>query len=402
MTPLFPARRAAEEFDSALAGRASSDVAERHAELLATVATLRAMPEVAPRAEFVEDLRSRLMLAAETDLVAAPPVVRRAPTTHTTPRTRRRAGTVAAALVIVGGTAGMAAAASGSLPGQPLYPLKRGGEQVGEIVRLTDAGRGTALLGQAENRLDEVGDLMATGTADESLVSGTLDAFRAAADEGSHKLFVSFQRDGDQSDVTAVRSFAASQMATINTLAATSDARQAALLLDAADTLADIDQQALQLCGDCGSGSALVTPAALSEGAAAASVDNLLARPVAQAQADVTAARLAGLLAQAQKKADSTPKLDLSAPTGAAGTAAQAGEPVTSTISGSGQLLPGVKASPKAVDDLVTGVTGTVAGVSGGVAGVGESLGETLDSTTGGATGGLTDTVDGVTQNLKP
>src|SRR5690242_12156719 len=107
MTPLFPSRRAAEELDALLAGTASPAVAERHADLLATVGALRSVSPVTPRAEFVEDLRSRLMLAAETDLVPAPPVLRRATTTT---RTGHRVGTVAAALVIVGGTAGMAAA----------------------------------------------------------------------------------------------------------------------------------------------------------------------------------------------------------------------------------------------------------------------------------------------------
>ena len=95
MTPLF-AHRAAEEFDRALEGRASRSGAERHADLLGTVETLRRMPPVEARPDFVADLRTRLMTAAETDLVAAPPVVRRAAADahprdpHPTPSGHRR------------------------------------------------------------------------------------------------------------------------------------------------------------------------------------------------------------------------------------------------------------------------------------------------------------------------
>ena len=46
MTPLFPAQRAAEEFDQVLGGTATQAVADRYAELLDTVVLLRAQPEV--------------------------------------------------------------------------------------------------------------------------------------------------------------------------------------------------------------------------------------------------------------------------------------------------------------------------------------------------------------------
>ena len=158
MTALFPAQRAAEEFDRVLGGTASRAVADRHAELLSTVEVLRTQPEVMPRTEFVEDLR------APSDGGCRDRARRRTRRRcgrcrHPARRTRdrnRRAGTVAAALVIVGGTAGMAAAAAGALPGESLYPIKRGGEQVGTAVRFGEASKGRSMLGQAETRLDEV------------------------------------------------------------------------------------------------------------------------------------------------------------------------------------------------------------------------------------------------------
>ena len=80
-------------------------------------------------------------------------------------------------------------------------------------------------------------------------------------------------------------------------------------LVDTADLLADIDQQARVLCGACSPQAPLQPPAALSSGAGAASVDNLLARPVSQVRADVAqaraaqAARIAALQAAAERSA---------------------------------------------------------------------------------------------------
>src|SRR3954469_8099875 len=110
MTPLFPAQRAAEEFDQFLDGSAPPAVADRYAGLLRTATVLREHPEVVPRADFVGDLRSRLMTAAEAELVAAPSSAPAGPANlrllnperaPRTPRTSRRLGTLAASLVIV-------------------------------------------------------------------------------------------------------------------------------------------------------------------------------------------------------------------------------------------------------------------------------------------------------------
>src|SRR3954454_14556323 len=301
MTPLFPAQRAAEEFDQVLSGTADDAVAARYAELLEAVGQLRALPEVTPRAEFVGDLRSRLMTAAATDLVGASPsttTLRPVPSLpeERTKRRNRRLGTIAASLVVVGGTAGMAAAASGALPGETLYPIKRGIEQVTTAAHFGDASQGRALLGQAATRLEEVRALQAEGNADPDVISQTMDAFRTAADSGSEKLFSSYQSSGDQADITAVRDFTAAQMADVSAMSTGADTATNDLLVDAADTLADIDAQARNLCGACAPTSPLAPPNALSAGAGAATVANLLASPVSQVKteaATIAAARAA-------------------------------------------------------------------------------------------------------------
>jgi hypothetical protein len=394
MTPLFPAQRAAEEFDQVLSGTADSAVADRYAELFDAVEQLRALPEVTPRAEFVGDLRAQLMAAAEAELVPVAAPVRSLPEERVR-RRNRRLGTLAASLVVVGGTAGMAAAASGSLPGESLYPIKRGIEQVTTAVHLGEASQGRALLDQAATRLDEVRALQAQGSADPDLVAETVAAFNRAADEGSAKLFDSFQSGGDQGDITTVRDFTAAQMADIDELSSVADTVTDDLLLGAADTLADIDAQARDLCASCG-GDALAPPAALSAGAGAATMASLIARPVAQAQSDIdaaTAAKLRKLQGQAETKAGEIPVVLPGGGTttgGLPGATGAPGEPLKSIVTPDGHLLPTVQ-SGAAVDDLVTGVTKTLDQVTqGATAPVTDPVDETVDKV-GDAVGDLTD-----------
>jgi hypothetical protein len=291
MTPLFPAQRAAEEFDQVLGGTAPPAAVDRHAASLEAVAVLRAEPEVLPRAEFVADLRSRLMTAASTELTPAPLA---APSGAGRDRPRRirstrRVGTLAASLVIVGGSAGMAAAASGAVPGDALYPLKRGVERAGTAVHVTEAGKGRTLLGQGANRLDEVQKLQSRGSPDVELVDSTVDSFVDAVAAGSTKLFADFERSGDEQDIEALRTFAAQQMETIGALSGISDTTDATLL-DAADKLTEIDQQARILCESCGSTTPLTPPGSLTPGTGAAAAEGSSVSPGSPTADDVTEA----------------------------------------------------------------------------------------------------------------
>ena len=174
------------------------------------------------------------------------------------------------------------------------------------------------------------------------------------------------------------------------------------LLLDAADTLADIDQQARVLCGTCGPEAALAPPEALSSGSGAATVDNLLARPVKQAQVDVAAveaARNAALKAgasAAEATASTIPQVD--DPTGAGGSgsggSADGPPPVNSTITQDGGLVPSLPSGGSAVTDLVTGVTSTVDEVTGKIVKPGSPLDEVVQ--------GLNDSLDKTTEEILP
>jgi len=86
MSPVFSARRRADEFDSLVEAAASGQRVEdaRFAELLEVVGTLRSTPAPEARPEFVADLRSRLMTAAAEELVqVAPTPAERRPSSTT-------------------------------------------------------------------------------------------------------------------------------------------------------------------------------------------------------------------------------------------------------------------------------------------------------------------------------
>src|SRR5688500_11565404 len=146
MTAACPARRRADEFEALLTrvpGASLSDrEAARFAELVALVSDLRALPEVAPRAEFVSSLRESLMAEADTVLVRQPAAPQRLAMPVTTRPRDRRLATLLGGAALVGATATMAVAAQTSLPGESLYGVKRGIESAEVRLAGDDSARG--------------------------------------------------------------------------------------------------------------------------------------------------------------------------------------------------------------------------------------------------------------------
>ena len=151
MTPLFPARRSAERFDSLVEGGRRDDVDRTTADLLELVSTLRSVPEPQARPEFVADLRERLMLAAAAELTPAPVAARErddvARLTIKPARTRRerRVGIALGAVAIMGATTSMAVASQGAIPGDALYPVKRAIENTQAGFSVGDDAKGETL-----------------------------------------------------------------------------------------------------------------------------------------------------------------------------------------------------------------------------------------------------------------
>jgi hypothetical protein len=260
MTALFSTRRRAEEFAAAVDGR-SHDADSPLRDLVVVATRLRshaADSAAVPRLEFSQDLRARLMAEAEHALAPHAPLT--LPVRERGPRERRLVA-AASVVVLVGGTAGMAAAAQDALPGEALYPIKRGLERAEAELSISTAGRGQDLLHQAQDRLAEVEGLLADGSVTTTpQVPATLEDFITQAQEGAGLLLTSYEETRDPAAVAAVRGFATEAVATLRELARTAPPAAQDELADAALALADIDRQAVALCDSCGPGAPLELP----------------------------------------------------------------------------------------------------------------------------------------------
>jgi hypothetical protein len=252
MTSLFQARRRAEEFAAAVDGDADTRAtrSEEITTLLRLVATLSQQEPAQPRTEFVDDLRSRLMLEAQTAL--EPETATLVLPIRERGRRERRLVAAATAFVLIGGTTTMAAAAQSALPGEALYPIKRGIEKAETELTLSTAGKGRNLLDQAASRLVEVEGLLDSDAVHtEPRVPETLAAFSSTAREGSTLLFEAFRETGDPETIVSVRTFTAAGIETLESLASTVPAEAQSELTAAAILLHEIDGEAAGLCATC-------------------------------------------------------------------------------------------------------------------------------------------------------
>jgi len=271
MTGPFSARRRAEEFDAALSRPLTERDAQMFAELLAVVRDLRAIPEPAPRAEFVSDLRLRLMAEADTALrQAARPltaVEQRLVLPVRSYRRDRRLATLLGAAALIGATTSMAVAAQTALPGESLYPVKRALENAQTGIARGDTAKGEVLLANARGRLDEIRDLAERGNpASVSAVESTLEAFSDQAGEASDMLLAAYDETGDEAVITELRSFAGSSMDRLSELESSLPASAREELVAAGERLAEIDRQASRQCPSCGGEVTSIPPNLLSGG----------------------------------------------------------------------------------------------------------------------------------------
>ena len=248
MTSLFTARRRAEEFAALVDGDHRVNDADL-ADLAGVVATLRTH-DVAPRAEFTGELRIRLMAQAETAL--SPQAATLLLPVRQRGARERRLVAAASAVVLIGGTTSIAAASADSLPGDALYPIKRGIERAEAGLSSDDAGRGQDLLTQAQERLTEVDGLLTDSSVQsEPQVPETLAEFSTQADEGAALLFGSFEQSSDPEAVRNVRLFTTNAITDLAQLANEVPADAQDELGAAAQALRSIDDEATSLCDAC-------------------------------------------------------------------------------------------------------------------------------------------------------
>ncbi len=272
MTTLLRSRQRAEAFAALVDGTrtplrdvSSASVADRELARLAGVAqTLRHASEddrAVPRADYTTDLRERLMTEAAT--VLTPQQAALALPVRTRSRRERRLVAAASVAVLLGGTAGMAAAAQDALPGEALYPLKRGIESAEVRLSSSPAGQGQDLLSQASGRLDETWGLVEAGPATGApQVPGTLEDFTAAARRGADLMLTSYAETGDRGTIVALRGFAARDLGTLERLSGVVPSSAQPALQGAMTALSGIDARASEACPSCSDLPSLRIPAA--------------------------------------------------------------------------------------------------------------------------------------------
>lgn len=269
MTPVFGARRRAEEFHSLVEDTSAGGLHDaRYADFLDIVATLRDAPVVEPRQDFVSHLREQLMAEAQTVLVADSAEARLAlPSRRATrrPARERRIAAAAAGFAIVGATTSMAMAAQSALPGDALYPLKRLIEGAETGVAVDEAEKGATLLASATGRLEEITALSRDGqTEDAAAIADTFNTFTRQAIEASDLLLADYAATGKESSIAELRDFTGASMDTLAELESVVPDEARDELLRAARILTQIDAQAQQACPSCGGDGITDIPAILT------------------------------------------------------------------------------------------------------------------------------------------
>ncbi|WP_328670717.1 DUF5667 domain-containing protein [Streptomyces sp. NBC_00328] len=143
------------------------------------------------------------------------------------PRSRLSKGLAAGGLTVgvaAGAFGGVAAASSDALPGDSLYGLKRGMEDIKLDLADGDSDRGELYLDQAANRLSEARRLMERGRSGqldhESLgdIRRALSGMQHDASEGHRLLHEAYERDGSLGPIQTLSAFSQSHREAWGTL----------------------------------------------------------------------------------------------------------------------------------------------------------------------------------------
>lgn len=207
--------RAAQALESAWATRRRPDDA-RVRELVATADLLARAATAEPDPQFQQELRTRLLTAAPSTMVVGAPD-RTALIPATPPRRRGRVAAVlaAAALAIVGSVG----ASANAVPGDILYPVKLGTENIERTLARSDEARGRVVLEQASTRLTEA-EVLSTQDASNARtrISSALDSFSEDALEGSALLLGNPNGPVDEQNAQEVAEFADDSAARLSAL----------------------------------------------------------------------------------------------------------------------------------------------------------------------------------------
>jgi len=245
---------ASQAFEDAWQARARST--SRNAEVRDLVRTAERLCEAAvaePSPEFTQNLRARLMAEAADVLVARPADVTpvRPRPSRTVSGTRRRLAGLTAALVASVGVVGTVASSASAVPGDMLYPVKRGVENVQVVFHRSDDARGEFRLQQARERLAEAQALDVTGDAEH--LAQALNDFTSQAQAGSDDLFSAYQSEGTEDTIEKVNTFVAEASLSLASLSSTMPTAAQESYSSAATLISGLAAQTSALCASCSS-----------------------------------------------------------------------------------------------------------------------------------------------------
>ncbi|MFC6345458.1 DUF5667 domain-containing protein, partial [Nocardioides hankookensis] len=165
----------------------------------------------------------------------------------------RRIAAVVGGLALVGATTSVAMAAQSALPGEALYPIKRGIESAHTSLSLGEARKGSTELANAASRLDEATALTQDGSSsDDDRIARTLSTFTDQATSGADLLFADYAHTGREASIAQLHDFASSSMAQLAALEPQVPYVARDELIAAASTIAQIDSEATLQCPTCG------------------------------------------------------------------------------------------------------------------------------------------------------
>jgi len=384
MKPVFAARRRAEEFAALVEDPSTAGPDEaRYSELLEVVAALGETRAPEARPEFVADLRARLLAEAETALVPVDTSRLTLPPRHKA--RERRLAVAVGGLALVGATTSMAMAAQSSLPGDSLYPVKRAIEDVRTGLSVGEGQKGSAMLANAGDRLDEATQLSHGDRAQDDLaVADTLNDFTDQAAQASDLLLGDYQQTGNQASIDQLRAFTARSLDQLTALESVVPADARDELMHAAQVLITIDDATHQACPSCDGGGITQIPPVFTPASAATGNPFTTSQPAAHH----------GRHRHGSKAGDGTPNL----PSVGQGPLPPGSvtDPVTGGTTGGGDQSGSSPTDP--ITSLTDGLTGggsqptsspDVPGVKNTVKDVTNDVGQILD----GATGTVQDTL---------
>lgn len=240
----------AEVFADALEGRGPRD-----SEVQQLVRFAESLCETAldPSADFVLNLRADLMADAASVLVDTRKTARLASVHTASHPVRKRLAAATAGVLATAGMLGIVASSAQALPGEMLYPVKRGVESIELTMHRSDAGHGSFQLAQATERLAEAQALASKSDAhSDDLVVKSLSEFADTASSGSESLFSDYTGNGaNEESINKVNGFATSASSVLSDLSRGLAPSAEEAFKRAASTVTSLASQASTLCGSC-------------------------------------------------------------------------------------------------------------------------------------------------------